>query len=316
MNINTTSSSNAINPIISTGSLTNKVEAEAIKKIEDFHRQQALAIRREAGIRHNNPLTHEEQHKVGQLVMNAANGRASMKGVMFGSGTHAENAFHSALQDMVFFGEVKAAYGYHPALGNEPFISPLHECASNFKHAADLMSDQLRALFAQNNINMPNNLLTFSIDPFSFLVKVSGTDDENLISQLESLLNYGDNAKNLAQFIFYLIIEADMTAEQRQKFLLIQRVRNITGFDLRELSIADGVFKTQDGRNIADVFEEALKNTPQAEMAKAESAFILRELERLAPIWDSIPVNSLQIGWQNGLTSSKGHWLGKVDIRI
>jgi hypothetical protein len=228
-------------------------------------------------------------------------------------------AYYYALRDMVFYGEMREGfYSDHPVLTGKTFNIPLAECASNFKHAADLMSDQLRALFARNNINIPDNLLLrFSIDPFTFLISVSGTDDENLISQLEKVLNYGENSINLAKFIFEQRAKADMTDEQQKMYMLMQRVRHITGFDLRELSIVDGIFRTADGRDITSIFEEALKNSPQAELARAESSFIQRELERLAPTWDSIQFPHLQLGWQSGgVTSSQGHWLGNFDIRV
>ena len=39
--------------------------------------------------------------------------------------------------------------------------------------------------------------LVFSIDPYTYQLTVSGNADRDILSQIEKLLNEGDNAKNM-----------------------------------------------------------------------------------------------------------------------
>ncbi|MDE1455129.1 DUF4885 family protein, partial [Bacillus paralicheniformis] len=60
------------------------------------------------------------------------------------------------------------------------------------------VNKQLQALLDQYHIAIPaDTALTFTISPIDYQVKVSGTDDEQLIHQLEHILQSGENSKQL-----------------------------------------------------------------------------------------------------------------------
>lgn len=62
----------------------------------------------------------------------------------------------------------------------------------------DQVNKQLQAVLDQYHIAIPADAaLTFTITPIDYQVKVSGTDDEQLIHQIEQILQSGENSKQL-----------------------------------------------------------------------------------------------------------------------
>lgn len=57
---------------------------------------------------------------------------------------------------------------------------------------------QIHELFAKNGLLVPRGInLTFTIDPNSFKLTVSGTNDSSHIDKMESILNTGKNTREL-----------------------------------------------------------------------------------------------------------------------
>ena len=66
------------------------------------------------------------------------------------------------------------------------------------QYARSVVNQQISNLFSKNGISLSKQAdLTFSIDPYTYQLTVSGNADRDTLSQIEKLLNEGDNAKNI-----------------------------------------------------------------------------------------------------------------------
>lgn len=64
--------------------------------------------------------------------------------------------------------------------------------------SATKSTNSFKRLLDQYHIAIPADAaLTFTITPIDYQVKVSGTDDEQLIHQIEQILQSGENSKQL-----------------------------------------------------------------------------------------------------------------------
>lgn len=64
------------------------------------------------------------------------------------------------------------------------------------QYARRVVNQQISNLFSKNGISLSKQAdLTFSIDPYTYQLTVSGNADRDTLSQIEKLLNEGDNAK-------------------------------------------------------------------------------------------------------------------------
>lgn len=64
------------------------------------------------------------------------------------------------------------------------------------QYARSVVNQQISNLFSKNGISLSKQAdLTFSIDPYTYQLTVSGNADRDTLSQIEKLLNEGDNAK-------------------------------------------------------------------------------------------------------------------------
>ncbi|MEK5009533.1 DUF4885 family protein [Bacillus sp. FSL K6-3312] len=167
------------------------------------------------------------------------------------------------------------------------------------------VNEQLQDLFSKNGINIPKNTnLTFTIDPNHFKLVVGGSTDESLTKQIEDLLNTTNNTREL----FFHIMKSrndDSTQfmpDSLAKFHLVNQIKTVTGYNLKDLSIVNGQFVTDKGTNIFDIYkEELLKNPYTAENARIAASHYGAQLFDLAKNgFDSIPDLVLSIGYQNG----------------
>ncbi|TDU10261.1 DUF4885 family protein [Bacillus sp. BK450] len=167
------------------------------------------------------------------------------------------------------------------------------------------VNEQLQDLFSKNGISIPKNTnLTFTIDPNNFKLVVSGSKDESLMKQIEDLLNTTNNTREL----FFHIMKSrnddstQFTPDSLAKFHLVNQIKTVTGYNLKDLSIVNGQFVTDNGTNIFDLYkEELLKNPYTAENARIAASHYGSQLFDLAKNgFDSIPDLVLSIGYQNG----------------
>ena len=66
------------------------------------------------------------------------------------------------------------------------------------QYARSVVNQQISNLFSKNGISLSKQAdMIFSIDPYTYQLTVSGNADRDTLSQIEKLLNEGDNAKNI-----------------------------------------------------------------------------------------------------------------------
>ena len=92
------------------------------------------------------------------------------------------------------------------------------------------------------------------------------------------------------------------TPDSLAKFHLVNQIKTVTGYNLKDLSIVNGHFVTDTGANIFDIYkEELLKNPYTAENARIAASHYGAQLFDLAKNgYDSIPDLVLSISYQNG----------------
>ncbi|ANT58593.1 DUF4885 family protein [Bacillus altitudinis] len=197
-------------------------------------------------------------------------------------------------------------YDFNDAIfRNEKRYDPTQESVEKKLLNRQKVNEQLQALFSTNGLNIPKNAnLTFTIDPNHFKLVVSGSTDETLAKQIEDILNTSNNTREL----FFHIMKSrnddstQFTPDSLAKFHLVNQIKTVTGFDLKDLSIVNGQFVTDTGANIFDIYkEELLKNPYTAENARIAASHYGAQLFDLAKNgYDSIPDLVLSIGYENG----------------
>ncbi|MER3119621.1 DUF4885 family protein [Bacillus altitudinis] len=197
-------------------------------------------------------------------------------------------------------------YDFNDAIfRNEKRYDPTQESVEKKLLNRQKVNEQLQALFSTNGLNIPKNAnLTFTIDPNHFKLVVSGTTDETLAKQIEEILNTSNNTREL----FFHIMKSrnddstQFTPNSLAKFHLVNQIKTVTGYDLKDLSIVNGQFVTDTGTNIFDIYkEELLKNPYTAENARIAASHYGAQLFDLAKNgYDSIPDLVLSIGYENG----------------
>ncbi|MCR6470832.1 DUF4885 domain-containing protein [Bacillus sp. FSL R5-0654] len=197
-------------------------------------------------------------------------------------------------------------YDFNDAIfRNEKRYDPTQESVEKKILNRQKVNEQLQDLFSKNGITIPKNTnLTFTIDPNNFKLVVSGSTDESLMKQIEDLLNTTNNTREL----FFHIMKSrnddstQFTPDSLAKFHLVNQIKTVTGYNLKDLSIVNGQFVTENGTNIFDLYkEELLKNPYTAENARVAASHYGAQLFDLAKNgFDSIPDLVLSIGYQNG----------------
>ncbi|WP_342689344.1 DUF4885 domain-containing protein [Bacillus pumilus] len=197
-------------------------------------------------------------------------------------------------------------YDFNDAIfRNEKRYDPTQENVEKKIFNRQKVNEQLQDLFSKNGITIPKNTnLTFTIDPNHFKLLVSGSTDESLTKQIEDLLNTTNNTREL----FFHIMKSrsddstQFTPDSLAKFHLVNQIKTVTGYNLKDLSIVNGQFVTDNGKNIFDIYkEELLKNPYTAENASIAASHYGAQLFDLAKNgFDSIPDLVLSIGYQNG----------------
>jgi hypothetical protein len=195
------------------------------------------------------------------------------------------------------------------------------EKALETKFNREHVNGQFEQLLKKHNITIPNDAeLTFTIDPYTYKVNVSGIDDKQLTSSIERIMDE-ENGKQL----FFHISQSEwgnntqITAEKEQKYSIVSSIKNETGYILKNLEIVDGKFVTEDGTDIALLFKQAIKN--RTDIEEGIKPFIIgdmyNKLEKLAKTgFDSLPDLVLSIDYKNGsfrdVGQSKGFGTGET----
>ncbi|OLQ46151.1 DUF4885 domain-containing protein [Bacillus licheniformis] len=167
------------------------------------------------------------------------------------------------------------------------------------------VNQQLQVLLNRNHIHIPEGTeLTFTITPIDYKVRVSGSDDEDLINQIEQVLQSGDNSKEL--FLHIMKSQSSdstqFSEEAYKKYQAAREMYEVTGCHLKDLEVIDGRYVTPDGRDLLDVYKEELEKDPvQKETASYAVSHYRSELNKIAKAgYDAIPDFILSIDYSNG----------------
>ncbi|WP_045926338.1 DUF4885 family protein [Bacillus siamensis] len=173
------------------------------------------------------------------------------------------------------------------------------------------VNQQIGVLFHRNHIQIPEGAnLTFTISPIDYLLKVSGTDDQELTQQIEAVLNSGENSKELFAHIIRSRSDdsSQFTPEAYEKYQVVREMYEVTGYHLKGLQTVGGKFVTEDGRDLLDVYKEALQHDPLLKHTAAEAAAhygqALTKLARTG--YDAIPDLVLSIDYKDGSLRDAG----------
>ena len=118
------------------------------------------------------------------------------------------------------------------------------------QYARRVVNQQISNLFSKNGISLSKQAdLTFSIDPYTYQLTVSGNADTDTLSQIEKLLNEGDNAKNIWTHAWICMHDSDNEIVNSQanrtkanQYSLWHEVYETTGYDARNATYRNGTF--------------------------------------------------------------------------
>lgn len=191
-------------------------------------------------------------------------------------------------------------------LRNEPPLFGDVDVAERKAFDREKVNGQFQSLLNKYNISIPQDTkLSFTIDPNTLKATVSGTDDETLAKSIEDVINTADNAKQL--FLHIVSSRSDdssqYNAESSSKYGLVQNIKGVTGYNLKDLEIKDGKFVTEDGTDVFQIYAKKINENPNKsdftkQMSIASDGAALAKLARNG--FDSVPDLVLSIDYQNG----------------
>ncbi|GLC87130.1 DUF4885 domain-containing protein [Lysinibacillus piscis] len=197
------------------------------------------------------------------------------------------------------------------------------EVASQKAFNRQKVNGQFQQLLNQHQLTIPKDAkLTFTIDPNTYKVGISGTEDSELARMLEEALNSANNAKQLFAHIIKSRSDdsTQFTQKKYDKYNLVREIQNVTGYNLKDLQVVDNKFVTQDGTNILDIYQNHLKNNPYVsdwERGVRNSHYGSQLTELAKQGFDSIPDLILSIDYENGSFHDVGqresYGTGKTD---
>ena len=132
------------------------------------------------------------------------------------------------------------------------------------QYARSVVNQQISNLLSKNGISISKQAdLVFSIDPYTYQLTVSGNADRDILSQIEKLLNEGDNAKNIWTHAWICMHDADNEIVNSQanmtkanQYSLWHEVYETTGYDARNATYKNGTFIAEDGTDLLALFKE------------------------------------------------------------
>ncbi|MBK3495896.1 DUF4885 family protein [Viridibacillus sp. YIM B01967] len=220
--------------------------------------------------------------------------------------TEAERNAASSMESSMLRKGVINCYDYADAAFREkPLVNDHIESAKKKLFNRQQVNGQLHELFAKNGITLPQGSnLTFTIHPSNFKLTVSGTNDSSLIDKLEGILNTANNTREL----FFHIMQSrsddssQFTRSTIDKFRLVNEIKTMTGYDLKDLDIVNGQFVTEDGTDIFEIYKEKLRQNPytKAHVGVAASYYGSQIYQLAKNGFNSIPDLVLSIGYENG----------------
>ncbi|QKF78418.1 DUF4885 family protein [Arcobacter defluvii] len=193
-----------------------------------------------------------------------------------------------------------------PVLRDMPLIYGDVDVAQRKAYDREKVNEQFQTLLNKYNVTIPQDTkLTFTIDPNTLKATVSGTDDETLAKAVEDVMNTANNAKELFRHIISSRSDdsTQYNGTSASKYNLTQNIKNVTGYNLKDLEIKDGKFVTEDGTNVAEIYIKKINENPNMsdfvkQMSIASNVAGLTKLAKNG--FDSVPDLVLSIDYENG----------------
>ncbi|AVK85635.1 DUF4885 domain-containing protein [Lysinibacillus sp. B2A1] len=168
------------------------------------------------------------------------------------------------------------------------------------------INGQFQQLLSQYQLTMPKDAkLTFTIDPNTYKLGVSGTKDSDFARLLEEALNSENNAKQLFAHIIKSRSDdsTQFTQKKYDKYNLVREIQNVTGYNLKDLQVVDNKFVTKDGTDIFEIYQNNLKKNSYVsdwERGVRNSHYGSQLADLAKQGFDSIPDLILSIDYENG----------------
>lgn len=209
--------------------------------------------------------------------------------------------------NMVMYGTVKA-YQFNlkdPRLNNPQYTSADEFDKAEEKAKHDSISNNMAHLLENNGIDIGNNSLLFSINPYSKGVMIEGMDDLNMKSILLQALEKNNNSTNL---LHYGMQSQGVDSDARTKYRAYSALKEYTGLDLSELILKDGEYYTADGQGVNELLKEGIENATSVGVDFKGAAFnyVKDLLDKVAENgWNAMPDLDIKIGYskENGFFS-------------
>ena len=165
-----------------------------------------------------------------------------------------------------------------------------------------VVNSEMDTLFKENGIELlEDDKLSFSIDPYSYNVTLSGIEDEGTNERIEELLNSGNNLSELYYHILSSLSASDRTKSTQftrdglLKHNLYHETFDVTQIDIRDLTERDGSYYTHDGEDITNIFNEKLE-----EMADKGKPYVPKQYTKVCEESFASMVNEVASkGWRN-----------------
>jgi len=209
--------------------------------------------------------------------------------------------------NMVMYGTVKA-YQFNlkdPRLNNPQYTSADEFDKAEEKAKHDSISNNMAHLLENNGIDIGNNSLLFSINPYSKGVMIEGMDDLNMKSILLQALEKNNNSTNL---LHYGMQSQGVDSDARTKYRAYSALKEYTGLDLSELILKDGEYYTADGQSVKDLLIDGIDKATSVGVDFKGAAFnyVKDLLDKVAEKgWNAMPDLDIKIGYskENGFFS-------------
>ena len=202
------------------------------------------------------------------------------------------------------------------------YFNNIDDAALNLEFQREQINEQFAQLLEKNNITIPaDTKLSFTVDPYSGKVTVSGTDDTKLINSIETVMD----EKNGSELFAHIKqtkwgTNSQYSSEKTNKYDAFSMIEYNTGYKLNELEIVDGKFMTEDGTDIMKLYAEGIY--ARTDIYENKEPVIIEGMSRrlsdlIEADFDTIPDLVLTIDFENGsfhdIGQSKGFGTGETD---
>ncbi|WP_243127866.1 DUF4885 family protein [Schaedlerella arabinosiphila] len=162
--------------------------------------------------------------------------------------------------------------------------------------------------------------LRLTVDSCDYYIRVEGLEDKSLAESIEKVLNQGQNGFNLFTHIqrcapskFGYDNPSQYNSETAEKSVLYHLVKEMTGYDLRELQNEDGKFYTPDGSDLWLELKEKAEAYSPFQLEKYQEGY-----EKLAKTgWEGSPDYALSLEYKDqhllDIDTEYGYGVGQTD---